>query len=326
MATHAPSAGNTQGWAFVVLEDDDTALFWEHEAESSWLAHPSHPGLLNAPVIVLPLASKPSYMERYSEPDKAKAGAASAEWAVPYWLVDTSFATMLLLLGLTQEGLGSLFFALQKPAGPFSRRSASPTAGNRLVPSPSAGRAPTTGLLPLPTGPANPWPRSCTGVAGATGDRERVERAGSPGRRSTRRAARLPARLPARMRLARNLAFLTLWSGTALLAAGCGATSSVSPSTGTDYVRTVSAGTAQVEVVLHIASPHASTYIVGTGQVDLSDAGCALTVFDSGTTVHELLSGRDLYIELPRPSAGQPTGAGHGRWSSCVRDGRTAPG
>ena len=101
------------------------------------------------------------------------------------------------------------------------------------------------------------------------------------------------------MRLARNLALLTVWSGTAVLTAGCGAASSASPSTGTDYVRTVSARTAQVEVVLHIASPHASTYIVGTGQVDLSDAGCALTVFDSGTTVHELLSGRDLYIELP---------------------------
>jgi nitroreductase len=122
MATHAPSAGNTQGWAFVVLEDDETALFWQHEAESSWLAHPSHPGLLNAPVIVLPLASKQSYLERYSEPDKASVGARRVtDWAVPYWLVDTSFATMLLLLGLAQEGLGSLFFALQRPAGPLLR-------------------------------------------------------------------------------------------------------------------------------------------------------------------------------------------------------------
>ena len=43
LATHAPSAGNTQGWAFIVLEDDETALFWQHEADSSWLAHPSHP-------------------------------------------------------------------------------------------------------------------------------------------------------------------------------------------------------------------------------------------------------------------------------------------
>jgi nitroreductase len=120
LATRAPSAGNTQGWAFVVLEGRDTATFWEHEAESSWLAHPSHPGLLKAPVIVLPLASKLSYLERYSEPDKAKVGPRRvANWAVPYWLVDTAFATMLLLLALAEEGLGTLFFALQQPAGPL---------------------------------------------------------------------------------------------------------------------------------------------------------------------------------------------------------------
>ena len=117
LATRAPSAGNTQGWAFLVLEGPETARFWHHEADSSWLAHPSHPGLLNAPVIVLPLASRARYLERYSEPDKLAPGARRVEeWAVPYWLVDTAFATMLLLLGAAQEGLGALFFALRKPA------------------------------------------------------------------------------------------------------------------------------------------------------------------------------------------------------------------
>ena len=48
--TRAPSAGNTQGWAFMVLEGNETAKFWTYQAESSWLAHPSHPGLLNAPI------------------------------------------------------------------------------------------------------------------------------------------------------------------------------------------------------------------------------------------------------------------------------------
>jgi nitroreductase len=122
LAAHAPSAGNTQGWAFVVLEGDETKAFWQHEAESSWLAHPSHPGLLNAPVIVLPLASRQSYVDRYSEPDKAADGARRVgEWTVPYWLVDSAFATMLFLLGLAQEGLGALFFALRTPTGPFLR-------------------------------------------------------------------------------------------------------------------------------------------------------------------------------------------------------------
>jgi nitroreductase len=120
LATHAPSAGNTQGWAFFVLEGPDTMKFWHHEADSSWLAHPSHPGLLNAPVLVLPLASRAAYLQRYTEPDKASLGAnRAAEWAVPYWFVDTAFATMLLLLGLAQEGLGALFFALRKPPGPL---------------------------------------------------------------------------------------------------------------------------------------------------------------------------------------------------------------
>ncbi len=120
LATRAPSAGNTQGWAFVILEGDETAAFWQHEAESSWLAHPSHPGLLNAPVIVLPLASRQSYVDRYSEADKATVGPRRvSEWTVPYWLVDGAFATMLLLLGLAQEGLGALFFALRKPAAPL---------------------------------------------------------------------------------------------------------------------------------------------------------------------------------------------------------------
>jgi len=118
LASHAPSAGNTQGWAFVLLQGAETATFWEHQAEPSWLAHPSHPGLLNAPAIVLPLASKAKYVERYSEPDKSSPETVE-RWAVPYWLVDTAFSTMLLLLGLAQEGLGALFFALRKPAGPL---------------------------------------------------------------------------------------------------------------------------------------------------------------------------------------------------------------
>ena len=88
LATRAPSAGNTQGWAFVILEGDETAAFWQHEAESSWLAHPSHPGLLNAPVIVLPLASRQSYVDRYSEADKATVGpgaSANGRYLIGSW-------------------------------------------------------------------------------------------------------------------------------------------------------------------------------------------------------------------------------------------------
>jgi nitroreductase len=133
LATRAPSAGNTQGWAFVVLEGADTMSFWAHEADASWLAHPSHPGLLNAAAIVLPLASRASYEARYSEPDKAAVGSSRVhDWGVPYWLVDTAFATMLLLLGLAQEGLGALFFALRQPPGPLLDRLGVPSGWEPL--------------------------------------------------------------------------------------------------------------------------------------------------------------------------------------------------
>lgn len=120
LALRAPSAGNSQGWAFLVLEGARTALFWQHQADPDWLAGAGHAGLVQAPVVVLPLASKDVYVARYSEADKASAGPQRVEdFQVPYWLVDTSFATMLFLLGLADEGLGALFFALHRPPQPL---------------------------------------------------------------------------------------------------------------------------------------------------------------------------------------------------------------
>jgi nitroreductase len=125
LAVHAPSAGHSQGWAFVVLQGGvETEVFWEEQADPAWRAAPQHPGLLKAPAIVLPLANRSIYTDRYSEPDKVSVGGPRrvGEWQVPYWLVDAAFATMLLLLGIAREGLGALFFALQKPAGPLLAR------------------------------------------------------------------------------------------------------------------------------------------------------------------------------------------------------------
>jgi nitroreductase len=66
---------------------------------------------MRAPVVVVPYCSPDPYVARYSEPDKAAFGLDRADrWPVPYWTVDVSFATMLLLLGAVEEGLGALFF------------------------------------------------------------------------------------------------------------------------------------------------------------------------------------------------------------------------
>jgi nitroreductase len=116
-ARRAPSAGNAQGWHFVVLEGDDTAKFWDVTLPAERRASFRFRQLLDAAVIVLPLADRQAYLERYGEPDKAATGLADADaWPVPYWQVDTAFATMLLLLAAQDEGLGALFFGVFKQA------------------------------------------------------------------------------------------------------------------------------------------------------------------------------------------------------------------
>jgi nitroreductase len=67
----------------------------------------------NAAAAVVPLAHKRAYIERYREPDKAAARLQDeAAWPTPYWLVDTSFAAMSMLLTAVDAGLGALFFGL----------------------------------------------------------------------------------------------------------------------------------------------------------------------------------------------------------------------
>jgi nitroreductase len=114
-ARRAPSAGHTQGWSFVVLEGrDQVDEFWRADADPEWVENPSLPGVLRAPVIVLPLCSSRAYLDRYSEPDKIEHGLTTEEaWPAPFWVVDVSFATMILLLGAVDEGLGALFFGLR---------------------------------------------------------------------------------------------------------------------------------------------------------------------------------------------------------------------
>ena len=72
------------------------------------------PGLLVAPVIVLPCGDATAYVDRYGESDKARTGLGenADAWSIPYWHVDTAMATMILLNGATALGLGALFFGI----------------------------------------------------------------------------------------------------------------------------------------------------------------------------------------------------------------------
>jgi nitroreductase len=116
-ALHAPSAGFSQGWAFLALTDPhDRARFWPFvptRVEGS-------PRIQNAPLVVVPLASKGVYLERYAEPDKGWEDRAEDRWPAPYWFIDTGMASLLMLLSAVDEGLGACFFGIQPEyIGPF---------------------------------------------------------------------------------------------------------------------------------------------------------------------------------------------------------------
>jgi nitroreductase len=155
-AQRAPSAGFSQGWAFVVLEGDDRRVFWETTRPSTPF-DPSPGSLHAAGAVILPLAHKQAYLDRYSQPDKAGFGMEHEEgWPVPYWDIDVAFACQLMLLTAVDLGLGALFFgifhgeaellaALDVPAGyrPIGALAVGhPLPGERSSPSLKTGRRP----------------------------------------------------------------------------------------------------------------------------------------------------------------------------------------
>jgi len=112
-ALRAPSAGFTQGWAFLVLESpEERASFWsatsnDDESDDPWLA-----GMRQAPLIVVAFSNRSAYLDRYAEPDKGWTDRDEARWPVPYWHIDTGFASLLLLLTAVDSGLGACFFGV----------------------------------------------------------------------------------------------------------------------------------------------------------------------------------------------------------------------
>jgi nitroreductase len=114
-ARRAPSAGYSQGVAFLVLDTPaDVARFWDVNLPADRRPSFSFPGLLRAPVIVVPCVSSQVYVARYAEPDKASTGLGEGaeRWPVPYWYVDGGASVMALLLAATDAGLGALLFGL----------------------------------------------------------------------------------------------------------------------------------------------------------------------------------------------------------------------
>jgi len=119
LARRAPSAGKSQGWHVLLLENESTQRYWDVALPAERREGFAFPLLLQAPVIILSMCDPTAYLERYSEPDKKTTGLGAGldQWVAPYWTIDASFATMTFLLALEDVKLGALFFAHSNEAG-----------------------------------------------------------------------------------------------------------------------------------------------------------------------------------------------------------------
>jgi nitroreductase len=117
-ARKAPSAGNTTGWAAITLTDQRSmSLLWDAVTDAEWRAMSDRwRGLSKAPAAIIMLTDPANYTGRYSMPDKYASGLGNpphgggeGAWDVPYWFVDAGYASMLIMLGACEAGVGTLF-------------------------------------------------------------------------------------------------------------------------------------------------------------------------------------------------------------------------
>ncbi len=109
IARRAPSAGFSQGQAFVVVTDPSRRRrIAELAGEPEYVAAGFDPWISRAPVHVVVCVSEAIYRARYDEPDKNPRGEPH-DWPVPYWWVDAGASLMLVLLAAVDEGLAAGF-------------------------------------------------------------------------------------------------------------------------------------------------------------------------------------------------------------------------
>ena len=110
LAQHAPSAGFSQGSAYVVVTDGETkgkvAML---QGEGDYSAKGFHRWISEAPVAIVACVSEKLYHDRYNEADKLDENGKEIEWPTPYWFFDIGAGCMVLLLGAVDAGLAAAF-------------------------------------------------------------------------------------------------------------------------------------------------------------------------------------------------------------------------
>ncbi len=105
LAQHYPSAGFSQGVAFIVVK----------ETEEVKKLRRLNRLVGDAPLLIVPCVSEKLYHDRYHEPDKIQPDGTEIKWPVPYWHFDVGCSTLLMLLTAVDEGLVAYFAGAFRP-------------------------------------------------------------------------------------------------------------------------------------------------------------------------------------------------------------------
>ncbi|MQA79046.1 MAG: nitroreductase family protein [Streptosporangiales bacterium] len=153
-ATRSPSAGNSRGYAFLVIDTEDGRdRFWRALAPTM----PVVPSVTDAPLLIVPMSSKDVYLDRYAEPDKGWTDRDEARWPVPFWHIDTGMAALLVLLTAVDEGLGALYFGIPGPVLPAFREAFGVPETYVPVGAVAVGHSEPGAPPSTPSKPSRPW-------------------------------------------------------------------------------------------------------------------------------------------------------------------------
>ncbi len=110
LAHHAPSAGFSQGSAYVVVTDPEMRLkVGELQGEKDYTSAGFHRWVSEAPVDIVACVSEKLYHDRYNEPDKLDDSGKEIGWPTPYWHFDIGAGCMIILLAAVDAGLAAAF-------------------------------------------------------------------------------------------------------------------------------------------------------------------------------------------------------------------------
>ena len=160
-ALRSPTAGNTRGTAWVVLEGrEQTARYWDATTDEAWRdQYPERseglragPG--GAPRLHLARGLRRS-LRGARQGRRPGLGAGQEAWPVPYWYGDAAFGVMTVLLGAVDAGLGACILGTFRGEAELAAAgSGSPRAGACSAPCCSA--IPTGGTTARVVGPGGP--------------------------------------------------------------------------------------------------------------------------------------------------------------------------